>query len=335
MRLEEIPVKERFGRHARSRAVPPEVLREAASRLGWDFARCTFERLSGGYQNANFKVLIGGEGPLLLRVYSDGETSAPREAGLLRKLAAYPGIRAARIHAEVAIDGRALAVLEFVEGVTLEDRLLEGGPPPPAALYRELGAQLAAIHGVAFERAGFLGPDAEPGDEYADFGRFLRDYVLRSLASLPEARLGSATRARLRRLVEARWDELIPPRAVGEAPRQLVHCDFNPKNLLVSCEPGSAEVRAVLDWEFGLAGDGLADLGNFFRFEHDHPPGAADAFISGYRAAGGRAPDAWRDAGRMMDLANQVSFLERREDLPETFRTARAVIDQTLAQLGS
>jgi thiamine kinase-like enzyme len=31
--------------------------------------------------------------------------------------------------------------------------------------------------------------------------------------------------------------------------RQLVRCDFNPKNLLVSAEP-SASLLAVIDWEF-------------------------------------------------------------------------------------
>jgi aminoglycoside/choline kinase family phosphotransferase len=51
--------------------------------------------------------------------------------------------------------------------------------------------------------------------------------------------------------------------------RQLVHADFNPKNILVR----GASVAAVLDWEFAFSGTPLFDVGNMLRFAERYPPG--------------------------------------------------------------
>jgi Ser/Thr protein kinase RdoA (MazF antagonist) len=118
-----------------------------------------------------------------------------------------------------------------------------------------------------------------------------------------------------------------------EPRRQLVHCDFNPKNLLVS-RGWPFKLLAVIDWEFCLSGNGLADLGNFFRFEYDYPPEARAAFASGYASAESVLPENWIDIVKLLDIGNMCSFLERREDYQETFRTARAVIQSTLEHFG-
>jgi len=262
----------------------------------------------------------------VLRFYSRDRATAVRERDLLALLAATP-VRCPRSLGLVESDGRSVGILEYVDGVSLEERLL-AGPPPDLSLYTELGRALAGVHAVTFAEAGFLGEGGRPGREYADFSLFLRDFIEKTLAWLeaehPE-RLDGATIARVRRLIAEQWDHVL----ATERRRQLVHCDFNPKNLLVSRGPGP-KLLAVIDWEFCVSGNGLIDLANFFRFEADYAPEAGARFAEGYRAAGGQLPDDWREVALLLDLANMCSFLERRENYRKTFGTARAVVLSTL-----
>jgi len=149
-----------------------------------------------------------------------------------------------------------------------------------------------------------------------------------TLSSRPE-RLSLELNHRLQRLVNDTW-ALV---SETEPRRQLVHCDFNPKNLLVSAPPSMA-FMAVIDWEFCLSGNGLGDLGNFFRFEYDYPGMAREMFVAGYRSVAPDLPANWFDVAKLIDLGNMCSFLGRPEDYQESFRTARTVIESTLDHFG-
>jgi Ser/Thr protein kinase RdoA (MazF antagonist) len=228
------------------------------------------------------------------------------------------------------VEGYPVAILEFIDGISLEDRLLSEVETPPE-LYRDIGAQLAAMHRITFSEAGFLGPRLTFGHEYVTLSPFLREFVERTLTMLlkrPE-RLNPDLNERLSRLVQDTWAMVNDT----EPRRQLVHCDFNPKNLLVS-RGAAPTLLAVLDWEFCLSGNGLGDLGNFFRFEYDYPDTARDAFIGGYRSVEPDLPANWFEVARLMDLASMCSFLERPEDYRESFHTARVVIEATLTHFG-
>ena len=148
------------------------------------------------------------------------------------------------------------------------------------------------------------------------------------LLTRPE-RLRVELNHRLQRLVHDAWTLV----SETEPRRQLVHCDFNPKNLLVSAAP-SATLLAVIDWEFCLSGNGLGDLGNFFRFEYDYPSTSREIFVSGYHSIDPDVPANWFDVAKLIDLGNMCSFLERPEDYQESFRTARVVIESTLEHFG-
>jgi Ser/Thr protein kinase RdoA (MazF antagonist) len=266
---------------------------------------------------------------VLVRVYSTDATTAARECDLLKFLASedvlVPGVLA-RLH----VGNRPVAILEFIDGITLEDRLLQEDGPSPL-VYREIGRQLATIHRITFAETGFLGPHLQVGHEYDNFSVFLKQFIERTLSMLltrPD-RLSPEINARLGRLVHDRW-ELVTE---TEPRRQLVHCDFNPKNLLVPVGPAST-LLAVIDWEFCLSGNGLGDLGNFFRFECDYPEVARGEFAAGYRSVEPDLPANWFDVARLMDLGNMCSFLERPEDYQKSFRTARTVMQSTLMHFG-
>lgn len=322
-----VPPKDRFSTHAKSVNVHPNLLRDAVSQFGRPAEEASFERLSGGFMNANYLATIGDE-RLLVRVYSTTTHTADRECDLLTFLGDQD-VSVPRVLARMQIRDAPVALLEFIDGITLEARLLAGGLPPQ--VFGQIGAQLAAIHRITFAEPGFLGPRLTIGGEYDNYAYFLKQYIERTLSMLltrPD-RLDLDTNEKLRCLIRDRWAlvERFEPR------RQLVHCDFNPKNLLVSAG-ASASLLAVIDWEFCLSGNGLGDLGNFFRFEYDYPDVAREAFAAGYRSVAPDLPPDWPDVGRLIDVANMCSFLERTEDYQKSFRTARIVIQTTLTHFG-
>jgi aminoglycoside phosphotransferase (APT) family kinase protein len=129
--------------------------------------------------------------------------------------------------------------------------------------------------------------------------------------------------------VDDKWDSVVQT----ETRPQLAHCDFNPKNILVSrSEPN--RVAAVIDWEFSDSGNGLIDFGNFFRFSYDYPAYARDAFLAGYEETNRGLHPQWEEASRLIDCGSMCGFLERKEDYQKSFRTARAVVECTLAYFG-
>src|SRR5262249_5741524 len=84
--------------------------------------------------------------------------------------------------------------------------------------------------------------------------------------------------------------------------RQLVHSDYNGKNLLAVRHGRLWSISAVLDWEFAFSGSPLTDVGNMLRFSGRYPPGFADGFIAGYQEAGGPLPPGWREISEALDL---------------------------------
>lgn len=270
----------------------------------WLGAVTTIQKLSGGFSNSNF--LVNGE--WVLRVVAQGWESCQREAWLL-EFARGQGLRVPRVVRTECFGDLALMQLEFLPGEPLDPGKCE------TQTFRWLGQELARVHSVAFEASGLFGPTGalEPFDP--NLGPLL---VQEYLGGSAGRRLGANRRAELERLVKVHWS-LVQECATGPA---LVHSDFNPKNVLVDND------RVwLLDWEFAMACDPLIDLGNFFRFENDYLPSQRQAFLDGYARP---LPDRWREAARLHDLISMLDMLNSPQELPETFVTALAVIDQTL-----
>ena len=202
--MQYIPAKERFSTNTRSVNIGTEVLRDALSCFGRQPDRAEFRRLSGGFMNANYLAAVDQE-RIVLRVYSTDGATADRECDLLTFLASGP-ILTPRVLARCHVQDHPVAILEFIDGITLEDALLSGERPAPS-LFREIGAQLAEIHRVTFAETGFLGPQLKIGHEYDDFSEFLRGFIERTLSLLltrPE-RLRVELNHRLQRLVHDAW----------------------------------------------------------------------------------------------------------------------------------
>jgi aminoglycoside phosphotransferase (APT) family kinase protein len=136
-----------------------------------------------------------------------------------------------------------------------------------------------------------------------DGGSYVLRRYLRGDAAQSPAEIGH-----LQALAAAAADPLA--RSVARA-RQLVHSDYNGKNLLAVGGDGRRSVSAVLDWEFAFSGSPLTDIGNMLRFRDSRPRGFADGFVAGYRDAGGQLPERWREISQALDLYALADFLTR------------------------
>jgi Ser/Thr protein kinase RdoA (MazF antagonist) len=322
--MEKIPAKDRFNQNPKSVSTPIDLLHEALEQFGMNPENCQLTQLSGGFMNANF-LAANGDQKIVLRVYATDSHTAQKEFDLLRFLESSP-VSTPKVLANFETHQRPVVVMEFLDGITLEDRILSGEALDPG-IYEDIGRELGEIHKTLFDRAGFIGPKMKIVTEFDNFSAFIGRFINKTLKDLEERpdKLDLETNRRFRRLVADKW----PLVAQTEQTAQLVHCDFNPKNILVS-KDARPKIRGIIDWEFSISGNGIIDVGNFFRFAYDYPPEARDRFIHGYRAANANLHPEWETCARMIDLGNMCGFLERKEDYQKSFRTARAVIKNTL-----
>jgi len=278
--------------------------------------------LEGGFSNANFRVDVGPQA-VVVRFYPGGPEIARREASLLKLLVSREILVPALLGECIRSGGKIANVVAFARGPSLADLLAARPHASLAGAFRAVGAQLARIHRVSFDQAGPLGSDGRVARGFGDFYDAGEAFIREPLRGRAGARLGPALTERVLRLVARDW-RLVREARGGPV---LVHCDFNPKNLIVHQGAGTV---TVLDWEFAIAGDPLIDLANFLRFEEDYSPFLIDEFLRGYAAAGGALPPNWRPAAWLHDLVSMCALLDRPEELPKTFKTARRVVEDTL-----
>ena len=266
------------------------------------------QRLAGGYSNDNCLITTAGGDQFVLRRYLRANRCAV-EAALaqrLRGVVPVPEVIAADPDGRDA--GEPVLLARFVAGLPLGHALAGASREDQADLGRQVGTALAAIGTIAFSRPGeFSGPGLVP--DASGWPASLPEFVGRCLDDGRAARalLSAAERASLREL--ARSSAPLADQVAGTS--QLVHADFNAKNLLVSAGPDGWTVAAVLDWEFAFSGSPLIDVGNMLRFGEQVPPAFESGFVAGFRAAGGELPERWREISEALDLYALAEFLTR------------------------
>ncbi len=283
----------------------------------------------GGRANTNLCLQMEGGGRCLLRLFVRDPPSGAKEAAILRRLAGrlpLPGLL--YFAADNPVTGHPYVVLEWIDGPRLEQVLATCDTATACRLARGMGRALAALGRETFPQAGFLAGDLtisrpiEMGA--AGFLGFVEE-----MATPPQTaeRLGPDLRRRLLAFCRdnARLLDDVGPQA------RLVHCDFDPSNILLARHGETWRLAAVLDWEFAVAATPLIDLGHLLRAPQGKIPGFAEALAQGYRDGGGILPDRWQAATRMLDLLAWLDFLGRPDDHPRLFADARQVIEETMS----
>jgi aminoglycoside phosphotransferase (APT) family kinase protein len=280
-------------------------------------------RLGGGYRNRNTLIAAAGGQAYVLRQYGADQPAVPPgtapadpaaaricavEAALARRLlgvAPVPEVVAADPAGSAA--GQPVLLSRHVPGVPVGVALAGSGERDQAFLGRTTGRALAAIGTISFDRGGFF-TDGTLEPSALDMSASLPEFVEKCLAAGPAPDvLSPAELAGLRSLARA-WAPLAA-RASGS--RQLVHSDFNPKNLLASRAHGEWSITAVLDWEFAFSGSPLHDIGNMLRFAGERPPAFTAGFTEGFRGGGGELPPGWREESEALDLFALADLLTR------------------------
>jgi fructokinase len=318
-------------------------------------------RLAGGYRNDNLLLTTADGTHAVLRRYRH-ENRCAVEAALARRVAGVvPVAEVIAADPDGAAAGEPVLLSRFVPGVLASAALRDARGADAEDLGRATGAALAAIGGVSFARPGFFdGPDLVPGPPGFEPTTDLPAFVRRCLAATgpgpgtdepatdrpgtdepgtdrpgtdepgtdwPGRGLDGPERAALLRLA----DHLAGFLPAVHGARQLVHGDFNPKNLLVRRGAGTGwAVAAVLDWEFAHSSTPLTDVGNMLRFSDEHPPGFGAGFVAGFRAHGGQLPAQWREISRAVDLYALADLMTRPGQHPYVARAR----DRIRRQLG-
>lgn len=256
------------------------------------------ERLMGGNSNPIWR-LTADSGRYVLRTQPAGQLlrsahALDREVRVLAALADtdVPVPRVRVLCNDPSVIGVQFYLMDFIEGETHRDPALpEVARPARRALFDAALDVLACIHRVDLVAAGL----ADFGRAGHYFERQLHIWTRQVASALPEGdRLFDQLAAGLR--------AALPPESPAPT---LLHGDSRLDNIMFA--PGTAHVRAVLDWELSTLGDPLADLGQFLAVQ-DLPPdyllpglrgldraalGVPDesAQVARYLAAGGRKVD--------------------------------------------
>ncbi|MEO6087521.1 MAG: phosphotransferase [Umezawaea sp.] len=283
--------------------------------------------LTGGYRNHNLQLVTDNGEQFVLRRFLHGNTCAIEAALAARLTGVAPVAEVIAADPQGATAGQPVMLSRFIPGVLLSDALSAVDGDQARQLGHAVGATLAAIGVVTFSRPGFLvDPDPILDADGTEPTAALPAFVERCL------RNGNAHHA----LTPAERNALLR-HATQHAPlltavsgsRQLVHSDFNPKNVLAYHHNDAWTITAVLDWEFALSSTPLIDIGNMLRFQDELPPAFAARFVAGFADAGGDLPDNWIQVSRALDLFALADFLTRPPDNP-FFGRAVALIRQWL-----
>jgi aminoglycoside phosphotransferase (APT) family kinase protein len=222
--------------------VSDAVLREIARRHGVDGAG-PFTRLPDtGIYNAHF--LLGEH--LVVRVPRDHPGHV---AALRRETVAVPAVRKAGVRTPALIafdDSRELlnspyAIYERVSGQHLESLDLE--PAALAGVWRDLGRDLARVHGIT---ADDLGSPLPPPSTLPDPRTLVDNHASAGWFSSSEARWLMA------------WLERLAPTALTPTPSRFVHGDMQATNVMVRADPPTD--LALIDWGSGAWGIAVDDL---------------------------------------------------------------------------
>ncbi|MFI5455221.1 MAG: phosphotransferase family protein [Isosphaerales bacterium] len=285
--------------------------------------------VDGGLSNTNYRLMISGrESPVRLRIFVTRPESSRLEVvlgGRVRSRVPVPHF----LHYAVTnpFTGHPYAILEWLEGIALDDLPAMAGRQEVALVGRQVGEVLALIGSFKFASAGFLDDGLEVAKPLHLDAEVFRSYIHRDLFEGQACgRLGGELGRELWEFVTSAAPLLDD---LEEVPC-LAHGDFDGSNILVRRVGGQWKVSGVVDWEYAISATPLVDLGHILR-----PPfGDIESFernlIEGFVSHGGILVPQWKRACRLLDLINWVSFLNRPAAGREVIESSREMILRTI-----
>ena len=204
--------------------------------------------------------------------------------------------------------GTAFYVMDYMEGRIFRDARLPGVEPAErAAIYDELNAVLARLHGVDYAAIGL-----------ADYGR-PGNYFARQIDRWTKQYRGAETER-----VEAmeRLIAELPARIPTDDTTAIAHGDYRLENVMF--HPTEPRLIAVLDWELSTLGHPLADVGYNCLLWHSVSEGWGSLDRRRFRNVG--HPDPGRVRRRLLPAHRPRA--DRRPELPDRLRRFPPGVDR-------
>jgi len=205
----------------------------------------------GGASNPTF-LITAGDNELVLRKKPPGQLLASahqvdREYRVMKALGdtGFPVPKMRALCLDEGIIGTTFYVMDFLAGRIFRDARLPGlEPAERAAIYDELNAVLARLHGVDYAAIG-LSDYGRPGSYFArQLDRWTKQYRGAETALIPA----------METLIEE-----LPRRMPTDDTTTIAHGDYRLENVMF--HPTEPRIIAVLDWELSTLGHPLADIG--------------------------------------------------------------------------
>jgi aminoglycoside phosphotransferase (APT) family kinase protein len=241
--LEEVRAEHRFDEHA--------LARYLKGRLAGGESRISIRQFKGGQSNPTFLLTTGDGHRYVLRKKPPGDLlpkahQVEREYRVMAALAdtAVPVPTMRLLCESDEVIGTAFFVMDFVEGATAQEPLLELPKSVRSPVFFDAVKTMALLHKVDWQEVGLAG-----------FGR-PDNYVPRQIDRWSKQYEASRTDADIPAMGWLR-DWLVEHGGVADE-TAIAHGDFRLGNMIIDLE--QFKVAAVLDWELSTLGHPLADL---------------------------------------------------------------------------
>jgi len=260
MTTPEPPVRDVVEKHRFDEAKLHAWLKTALPEIG---ERPLVRQFQGGASNPTFLLTRADGRHYVLRKKPPGQLlssahQVDREYRAMKALEDHiPVPRMRALCEDPEVIGTSFYVMDYLEGRIFRDATLpDQTPAERAAIYDDLNATLAKLHGVDFEAVG-LGDYGKAGNYFErQVARWTRQYRDAESESIP------AMDALIERL---------PARIPADQSVSIAHGDYRLENVMF--HPTEPRIIAVLDWELSTIGHPLADLGYNAFIWRSHSPG--------------------------------------------------------------
>jgi aminoglycoside phosphotransferase (APT) family kinase protein len=238
--------------------------------LGTDFS---VEKFKGGQSNPTYK-LTGADVTVVLRRRPPGNLlpsahAIDREYKVMDAVgrAGIPAPKAYLYCKDESIIGSEFYVVGFNAGTVFWNADMPGATPEErGAVYDDMNARMAEIHGLDFNAIGLGDLSRVGGYAVRNLARWSKIYQESKLVDIPDMDW-----------LIARLPDLVP----SDERTCLVHGDFGLYNVIVA--PDRPAISAIIDWEMATLGDPFIDLAHHVRawWEVPDPQGGAATSLKG------------------------------------------------------
>ena len=326
MMIDSMPFKMSWEKTSARKSLPEGLVARMVHHAYPEKKLVNYALLAGGCANLNIKIqLADDELPLILRVYLRDRDACSVEQKLGDLLSRDVPVPLTLYSGEV--DGYRFAFTQFMTGIPLRDLLLGDQPYDLHSIMSDVGKVLSSIAGHTFPHAGGFDKDLNVTMSFQDLYGFA-EQCLSDQAVI--AALSPSMILSMRHFLKE-YQHLLP----DTYENRLVHGDFDPANILVSCREGTWKVSAVLDWEFTFVGASLWDVANMFRYAHQMPSVFTSAFLEGFVSTGMLLPKDWFITTRLLNLCSLLDCLKRADPVQQANQCADiySLIERMLHEL--